>query len=146
MNNVNKSDPKARRWARRFALQAVYQWQLSHNELSFIEAQFLKDDNIQRVDFPYFKDIFYGIAKNIEEINAIIAPHLDRPIEQIDPVELAIMRVAVYELLKRPDVPYRVAINEALELAKSFGATEGHKFVNGILDKVAKEIRAVEYK
>ncbi len=139
-----KTDPKARRWARRFALQAMYQWQLSGNSLPAIEEQFVRDENASKSDFIYFKDVLHGVMQNLTAIDTQIVPHLDRPVDQVDPIELAILRIATYELLKRPDVPYKVVINEALELTKSFGATDGHKFVNGILDRISQQLRKIE--
>ena len=136
-----KSNPKNRRWARRFALQALYQWEVSKSDINFIETQFLDDDNVGKVDWEYFKQILHGVPVHIEQIDKYIKRYINRKLSEVDPVELSALRVATYELMERPDVPYRVILNEALELTKSFGATEGHKFVNGILDKIAKEVR-----
>jgi transcription antitermination protein NusB len=140
----SKSNPKHRRWARRFALQALYQWEVSKPDVSFIEKQFLSDENVMRVDWEYFKQILHGVPMHIEEIDKHIKRYINRKLPDVDPVELSTLRVATYELLYRSDVPYRVILNEALELSKNFGATEGHKFVNGILDKVAREVRHTE--
>ena len=145
-------NPTARRNARRYALQAMYQWQMSANELSDIENEFLNYHIDKKLDLDYFKELIHGIPKHLHEIDSTIQPFLTRPMEEVDPIELAILRVACYELLKRLDVPYRVIINEALELAKKFGSTEGFKFVNGILDNIHKELvqqgkmQKVEYK
>jgi N utilization substance protein B len=138
------STPKKRRWARRFALQGLYQWELSKSEISAIEAQFIDDENANKVDWEYFREIIYAMPNQINEIDGYINRYISRKITKVDPVELSVLRVATYELLKRQDVPYRVILNEALELTKSFGATEGHKFVNGILDKIAREVRTAE--
>lgn len=137
-------NPRDRRWARRFCLQALYQWEITHQDIAVIEAQFLQDENIERVDLAYFKELVSGVIEQLEFIQSYIKRYVDRPISEIDPIELSILRMAIYELLKRPDVPYKVIVNEALELGKAFGATDGYKFVNGILDKAAREIRREE--
>jgi len=137
-------NPRDRRWARRFCMQALYQWEITHAEISTIEAQFLQDENIERVDLAYFKEILSGVIEQLELIHSHIKRYVDRPVSEIDPIELSILRIAVYELLYRPDVPYKVIVNEALELGKAFGATDGYKFINGILDKIAREVRRDE--
>lgn|SRR5690554_885376 len=130
--------------ARWFAVQALYQWQLSGQNLHEIEQQFLDGKEIGKCDVEYFSELLHQIPAHLDEIDAHLRPFLDRPIEEVDPVERAILRIGAYEFQFRPDVPYRVVINEAVELAKTFGAEQGHKYVNGVLDKVAKELRAVE--
>ncbi len=132
--------------ARRRALQALYQWQLTGQNLSDIEAQFLQEEDMAKTDLDYFKELLHQIPNHITELEAHCLPHVSRPMEQVDPVERAALLIGLYELQYRLDVPYRVAINEAVELAKSFGAEQGHKFVNGLLDKVAKQLRAAEFK
>jgi transcription antitermination protein NusB len=136
--------PAARRKARKFALQAIYQWQLSGNDLTDIEQQFIDDNDFSKVDGDYFRELLYQVVANVEEIDEMIQPKLDRKFSEVNPVEKSVLRLSSYELMKRIDVPYRVVINEALELAKTFGATDGHKYVNGILDKVARETRSAE--
>jgi transcription antitermination protein NusB len=136
--------PAARRKARKFALQAIYQWQLSGNDLTDIEQQFIDDNDFSKVDGDYFRELLYQVVANVEEIDEMIQPKLDRKFSEVNPVEKSVLRLSSYELMKRVDVPYRVVINEALELAKTFGATDGHKYVNGILDKVARETRSAE--
>jgi len=143
-NNV--LDPTARRNARRYALQAMYQWQVAGAPVADIEAEFLKHQIDKKIDLAYFKELIYGVTSMKLEIDDEMRPFLGRGVHEIDPVELAVLRIAIYEILKRPDVPYRVVINEALELAKKFGSVEGHKFVNGILDRVAKKNRTIEIK
>ena len=133
-----------RRWARRFALQALYQWEVTRQPMTDIENQFKDDKDIDRVDPEYFKDVLHGVVEQHDVIEVYIKRYIDRPLTELDPVELSILRLGIYELLKRPDVPYRVILNEGLELGKMFGATDGYKFVNGILDKVAREIRRHE--
>lgn len=132
--------------ARRRALQAIYQWQLTAQNLGDIETQFLQEEDMAKTDLDYFKELLHEIPKHITELEAHCLPHVSRPMDQVDPVERAALLIGLYELQDRLDVPYRVAINEAVELAKSFGAEQGHKFVNGLLDKVAKQLRAAEFK
>ena len=132
--------------ARRRALQALYQWQMTGQNLGDIETQFLQEEDMAKTDLDYFKELLHQIPKHITDLEAYCVPHVSRPMDQVDPVERAALLIGLYELKFRPDVPYRVAINEAVELAKSFGAEQGHKFVNGLLDKVAKELRAAEFK
>lgn len=137
-------NPTARRNARRYALQAMYQWQLAGGSVSDIEKEFLQYHIDKQLDLNYFKELIHGITNQQTEIDHEMQPFLGRPLNEIDPIELAVLRLAIYELTKRPDVPYRVIINEALELTKKFGSIEGYKFVNGILDKIAKKIRVTE--
>lgn len=139
-----KLPPGARRYARRFAVQALYQWQLTQLPVNDITAQFLASDQAHKMDQVYFQELFKGIIDNVAEVDEIVVPYLDRPIEQLDPVELAILRLGCFEIAKRMDVPYRVVINEALELAKLFGAVESHKYINGVLDQLTFVYRSVE--
>lgn len=134
----------ARRQARSLAMQALYQWHLAGQSVNEIEAQFRVDNDFSSVDGAYFREILHGVPANKTEIDTAFAPCLDRAQEELDPVELAILRLSTFEMLKRVDVPYRVVINEGIELAKVFGATDGHKFVNGVLDKLAPRLRAAE--
>ena len=133
--------PSPRRKARELAVQAVYSWQLSNNSVTDVEVNFIADNSKRRFDIEYFQQLFRGVTHNVNEIDASISPYVDRPLDGIDHVEKAILRVAVYELKYCQDVPYRVVINEAIELAKSFAADDSHKFVNGVLDKAVKLIR-----
>ncbi|GIZ11674.1 transcription antitermination factor NusB [Pseudomonas sp. NCCP-436] len=134
----------ARREARTLAMQALYSWHIAGQSLNEIEAQFRVDNDFSKVDGAYFHEILHGVPRQKGELDGAFAPLLDRPLEEVDPVELAILRLATYELSNRVDVPYKVVINEAIELAKVFGATDGHKFVNGILDKLAPSLRSAE--
>lgn len=136
--------PAARHNARHYALQAVYQWQLTGTPVNEIEAQFVAHQIAKKIDLDYFKELLHGILLHQPELDQHMQPHLTRELIELDPVELAVLRLAIYELTRRPDVPYRVVINEALELTKKFGSVEGYKFVNGVLDRVAKQVRAVE--
>jgi N utilization substance protein B len=134
-----------RRQARHYAVQALYQWQMSGNALNVIEAQFRTDFDFSSTDTEYFHELLHEAPARLDEINALLAPCIvDRTIDEIGPVELAVLRLAMYELIARIDVPYKVVINEAVALAKKFGATDSHKFVNGVLDRAARTIRQVE--
>jgi len=138
------SKPSTRKKARRYAVQGIYQWHMSGTEIKEIELQFLESINQNKVDVAYFREILVGTLSQIKELDALLEPYLDRPFDEINPVELSVLRLACYELKERLDVPYKVVINEALELDKTFGATDGHKFVNGILDKLARQLRPME--
>lgn len=128
--------PSERRKARRLAVQAIYSWQLSGNNIADVEHEFLTEQSVDGVDITYFRELLAGVATKQSQLDELIIPFLARPLDEVDPVEKAIVRLATYELTFRKDVPYKVAINEAIELAKTFGAEDGHKFVNGILDKL----------
>ena len=128
--------PSERRKARRLALQAVYSWQVSGNDVADVEHQFLTEQELNGVDVAYFRELFSGAATKTAHLDEILMPFLERPLDEVDPIEKAILRLAAFELTFRKDVPFKVVINEAIESAKSFGAEDGHKFVNGILDKL----------
>jgi len=136
--------PSPRRKARELAVQAVYSWQVSKNPVNDIEVNFIADNSKRRFDIEYFQLLLRGVTTNIGSIDDAISPYVDRPLDDIDQVEKAILRVAVFELKDCTDVPYRVVINEAIELAKSFAADDSHKFINGVLDKTVKLIRPQE--
>jgi transcription antitermination protein NusB len=134
-----------RRQARHYAVQALYQWQMSGNALNAIDAQFRADFDFSATDTEYFHELLHEVPVRLEEINVLLAPCMvDRAVDELGPVELAVLRMAMYELIVRIDVPYKVVINEAVALAKKFGATDSHKFVNGVLDCAAQEIRQIE--
>ncbi|MDP1665720.1 MAG: transcription antitermination factor NusB [Methylobacter sp.] len=137
---------QARTNARKAAVQALYQWQMAGQNLSEIERQFLEEERLKDAQKSYFVELFYGVPKNLDAIDQVLSEFVDRPVDMIDPVERAILRIGVYELLHRLDMPYRVVLNEGINLAKYFGADGSHKYVNGILDKVAQKKRAVEIK
>ncbi|MFV2060607.1 MAG: transcription antitermination factor NusB [Gammaproteobacteria bacterium] len=130
--------------ARRYAVQALYQWQLSGLDIDEIKKQFYEEHNFKKVDAKFFDEVIYKIPSLIAELENKIAPHLSRAYDEIDPIERGILLLGSYELAFRPDVPYRVVINEAIELAKTFGAEDAHKFINGVLDKIALNEREVE--
>jgi len=137
---------QARTNARKAAVQALYQWQMTGQSLIEIERQFLEEERLKDAQKSYFTELFHGVPKNLEVIDQALSEFVDRPVNMIDPVERAILRMGVYELLHRLDMPYRVVLNEGINLAKYFGADGSHKYINGILDKVAKQKRAVEIK
>ena len=137
---------QARTNARKAAVQALYQWQMAGQNLSEIERQFLEEERLKDAQKSYFVELFYGVPKNLDAIDQALSEFVDRPVDTIDPVERAILRIGVYELLHRLDMPYRVVLNEGINLAKYFGADGSHKYVNGILDKVAQQKRAMEIK
>ena len=132
-----------RRLARKLVLEALYQWQLAEADPKEIESQF-REETTDKVDWAYFKEVFYAIPKQIDPLEAHFQPLLDRDINSLDPIERALLYLGTYELAHRVDVPYRVVINECVELAKVFGATESHKYINGILDKLATVLREAE--
>ena len=143
MNQRRRSDgidPVARSRSRRRALQAVYAWQLSHANERDLIAQFAHEQAHEVADLEYFEDLVRGVLRHRATLDAALADYVDRGMEEVDPIERAALRIAAYELVHRPDVPYRVVINEAIELAKAFAADDSHKFVNGVLDKVIKTL------
>ena len=140
-----KVSAAARGRARRIAMQALYQWQITDNAISVIEAECHSDNDMENVDTEYFSLLFKGVVKSKSELDALFSPYLVAvSIEKLDPISLALLRQATFELRDRIDVPYRVVINEAINLAKKYGAADSHKFVNGVLDKVAPTLRAAE--
>ncbi len=134
----------ARRRSRRMALQALYQWQMAGQDLQDIERQFYDDENLHKADLAYFRELLHEVPARLDELDAEIGVCLDRPMEAVDPVERALLRYACYELRHRSDVPYKVVINEAVDLAKKFGAEQSHRFVNGVLDKLTTRLRPQE--
>lgn len=132
-----------RKKARGLLVQALYQWQITDYPVNAIEAQY-RADNTGKVDWNYFHTLFTGITESADALDESFTPFLDREIDQLNPIELAILRMGAFELTRRIDIPYRVVINEAIELAKQFGATDSHKYVNGVLDKLARQCRQVE--
>jgi N utilization substance protein B len=140
------SKSEKRRAARQLATQALYQQHMANQSLNEIEAQFRVDNDFSDVDGAYFREILHGVSTKKDQVDAALAPCLDLTIDELDPVELAVLRLSAWELLERIDVPYRVVINEGIELAKVYGSTDGHKFVNGVLDKLAPRLREVEVK
>jgi len=141
---MSNSVAPARRRARRAALQAIYQWQMSQNSITDIEKQFREEYKTSKADMDYFATLLVGVAKGLSEVDQAMSSSISRTKEEISPVELATLRLATFELMHCPEVPYRVVINEAVDLAKRFGADKAHKFVNGVLDNLAKTLRSTE--
>lgn len=134
----------SRRWAREFALQGIYQWLVSGNEAVAVEAHLRDEADFAHADRKLFQRLLHGAIDNAESLRGHFVGHLDRPLAELSPVEHAVLLLATCELALHIETPYRVVINEAIELAKSFGGADGHKFVNGVLDKLAPDLRAVE--
>ena len=134
----------ARRKARELALQGVYSWQLSKNPVEQVELALATSNDMHKVDMAYFQALLRGATSQADSLDTAIKPYLGRLPEELDPIEKAILRIATFELTERMDVPYRVIINEAIELAKGFGAEESHKFINGALDKAVRTLRKDE--
>lgn len=147
---MNESTPKnrnvnrARSNARRLAMQALYQHQIGDDHWKTLRAQFHQDTEFNRVDPEYFDELLEHCVEREQEFSELLQPHFDRPADQIDPVERAILLIGCYELKERLDIPYRVVINEGVEIAKRFGASDAHRYVNAILDRTAGELRKVE--
>ncbi len=143
---MSKSEfnPALRRKARHYALQALYQWQISRNPLGEIEAQFRTQFDFEHTDLDYFHELLHDVPAHLGELEALFSPYLDRELKDINPVELSLLRLGSYELAHRIDVPFKVVINEYVSLAKKFGAAESHKYINGVLDKLARQLRTVE--
>lgn len=136
---------KQRRRARNFAIQAIYQWQMAGGELAKIKAQFMTQNDYLKVDWDFFQDLIEHVLKNVNDLDALVAPYVDRGEDSIQSLEKAIMRLAAAELQFRPDVPFKVVLDEYVNLTEEYGAEDGHKFVNGVLDKLAQKLRATEY-
>jgi N utilization substance protein B len=134
----------ARRRSRELALQGLYEWQISRADTGVVLAHMREQGDFDKCDSAHFDALLQGCIAQIAELDALITPHLDRPVAQLSPVEHGVLLIGTYELKHCIDVPYKVAINEAVELAKSFGGTDGHKYVNGVLDKAAIALRPVE--
>lgn len=133
-----------RRKARHFGLQALYQWTLSGASVPDIEAEFRVDNDFRHTDGEYFSALLRGVTADVESLEMLFAPALDRALDELDPIERNLLRLGTFELRDRIDVPYKVVISEAVALAKKFGATDSHKYVNGVLDKIARDLRTVE--
>jgi len=141
----SKASNALRTRARRLAMQALYQWDLSATDLADIEAQFLEDEDFSRVDKNYFHELLHQVPARLDEVEQAFSPYLDRPLKDLDPVERAVLRLASYELMARIDIPYKVIINESVNLTKKFGAEQAHKYINGVLDNTARRLRASEH-
>jgi|CXWL01.1.fsa_nt_gi N utilization substance protein B len=133
-----------RRIAREFVLQGIYQWRVAGGTANFIEQQLRESDEFVHVDEKHFTHVLQGVLQNTEELDQCIQPCLDRPLKELSPVEFAILLLSTFELIHHPEIPYRAIINEAIELARTYGGSDGYKYVNGVLDKLAIQLRAVE--
>lgn len=137
--------PAQRSRARHYAMQALYQWSVSKNPLHVIESEFHTDNDMSNVDIPYFRELVHQVPARLSTLETDFLPFVtDFALDEIDPISLALLRMGTYELRYRLDVPYKVVINEALRLAKKFGATDSYKFINGVLDRVAGRLRLTE--
>jgi N utilization substance protein B len=134
----------SRKHARSFALQGLYAWLVGGADVTLIAANLAEDEQFKRADEAYFRTLLYGVIKEEDLLGTHIARFIDRKLTELSPVERSILLIGAYELLNCPDVPMRVVINESVELAKTFGGIDGHKYINGVLDKLAQEMRAVE--
>jgi N utilization substance protein B len=134
----------SRRRAREFALQSIYQWLLNESAAETLLAQLKEQKDFPKADQALAEALLRGVITNADALRELLAPLLDRKMKELSPVEHALLLVSAFELRDHADTPYRVIINEAIELAKSFGGTDGHKYVNGVLDKLAAELRPNE--
>ena len=141
---VDKQEIKGRRRARRLVLQALYQWLLGGDDLLQIEAQWRIKFSDNEAEAVYFVRLLYGVAEHLSGIEQAFLPWLDRPIASINPIELTILRISTYELLFVPEMPYRVVLDESVALARAFGSEEGHRYVNGVLNNLAHQVRVHE--
>ena len=130
--------------SRSLAIQALYQWQMAGQDIGSIISHFMLEQDAKKFDTAYFDELVRGVPLRLGELDAALADCVDRELDAVDPVERAILRLGAYELIEHPEIPYRVVINEAVELAKTFGAEKGHRYVNGVLDKAARAIRPLE--
>ncbi len=137
---------KSRRKSRELALMGLYQWRLTGYPVATIEQQLRDEEMFPEANPTHFNALLHGTIEQAEALDRQLAPHLDRGAEELSPIEHSILRLAAFELVHHPEVPYRVVINEAVELAKQYGGTDGYKYVNGVLDKLAVKVRAVEIK
>jgi N utilization substance protein B len=135
---------RQRSLSRSLAIQALYQWQMAGQDVGAIIQHFLLEQEAKKFDRDYFAELVRAVPARLDELDAALGPCVDRALESVDPVERAILRLGVYELIEHPEIPYRVVINEAVELAKTFGAEQGHRYVNGVLDKAARALRPLE--
>jgi transcription antitermination protein NusB len=141
VGRVDRVSRGTRRASRSLAVQGIYQWLLAHEDAGAIDAFIREQEDYARCDQPYFNVLLHGAIGNAESLRTQFTPQLDRPLVELSPVEHAILLLATQEFLHAPEVPYRVIINEAIELGKSFGGTDGHKYINGVLDKLAASLR-----
>ena len=146
MNDKSAASPakSARHRARELALQGIYQWRMAGSDAAVIDKTTRDEKSLGRYDVALFSQLLRGAIAQNEALTEKIAPHLDRAVNELSPIEFSVLLLGAYELANLPEIPYRVVINEGVELAKTFGGSDGHKFVNGVLDKLAAQLRAVE--
>lgn len=141
MNTTRKKTHPKRQNARRLAVQAIYQWQFTHASADEVLQEIFAREDFSKISREYFSELVKGVITKAAILDAIFTPFLDRPLDELNPIELAVLRLATFELTERLDIPYRVVMNEALELTKEFGTVEGYKYVNGVLDKVQSRLQ-----
>lgn len=141
---MEKESINGKRRARKLALQALYQWLMSGSELYEIEAQFRVANNMEKVDGEYFSRLLHGVAKHCVDLDASFLPLLDRPIDSLNPIELTALRIGSFELTHCPEMPYRVVLDASISLTREFGSQDGYRYVNGVLNNLAKTVRAIE--
>jgi N utilization substance protein B len=141
---ATKTNPWARRRSRRALVQAVYQWQMADPDAGVVEREFLESQAMEKADVEFFKELLRGVLADCAAVDALFVEYLDREVASLDQVEKAILRLGSFELKNRIDVPYRVVIDEYVELAKLFGGQDGYKYINGVLDRLAREVRKIE--
>lgn len=141
---MEKQSISGKRKARKLALQALYQWLMSDSDLYEIETQFRVANNMSKVDVDYFCRLLYGVPEHRQELETSFAPFLDREVDGLNPIELTALRIGSFELFHCPEIPYKVVLDEAISLTKEFGSQDGHRYVNGVLNNLARDVRAVE--
>ena len=141
---MEKQSISGKRRARKLALQALYQWLMSGSDLHEIEAQFRVINNMEKVDGDYFCRLLHGVPAHIADLEASISPFLDREISGLNPIELTVLRIGAFELFNCPEIPYKVILDESISLTKEFGSQDGHRYVNGVLNNLARQVRAIE--
>lgn len=143
---ANLSTPSARRKSRDMLLQALYQWHLAGQDIHAIEAQFYSENNMDKVDREYFRELLHGIPKVVSDTDRAFEPLLDRRLDELDPISISILRIGAFEMAERIDVPFKVVINEAVNLGKKYGPEDSQKYINAVMDKLAHRLRKTEVK
>lgn len=141
---MEKNTISGKRKARKLALQALYQWLMSGSELHEIEAQFRVINNMEKVDSEYFCRLLHGVPEQVQQLEDLLTPFVDRAISELNPIELTVLRIGAFELVACPEIPYKVVLDESISLTKEFGSQDGYKYVNGVLNNLAKQVRTIE--
>lgn len=141
---MDKQSINGKRRARKLALQALYQWLVSGSDLYEIEAQFRAINNMDKVDGDYFSRLIHGVPAQVHDLEASFLPFLDRDLSSLNPVELTVLRIGAFELFHCPEIPYKVVLDESISLTKEFGSQDGHRYVNGVLNNLAQQVRSIE--